>query len=225
MGWWQQQLIGIAAVLVWLALVASLVLTVRARWPQRGEWSRKVAHIGAGPVVLIAWVFGVDRWIAISAALLVTVLAAFNHRRRLLPGIEDIDRASYGTVAYGASIALLLGGWWPQQPLTVAAGVLVMACGDGLAGLVGSQVASPTWQILGQRRSLAGTATMALTSLGVLLALAGLAAAVGQQAPSTAALIGIATAAALLEQVAIGGLDNLTVPLAAAWLWSRLTLA
>jgi phytol kinase len=225
MGWWQQQLIGIAAVLVWLALVASLVLAVRARWPQRGEWSRKVAHIGAGPVVLIAWCFGVDRWIAISAALSVTLLAAFNHRRRLLPGIEDIDRASYGTVAYGASIALLLVGWWPQQPLTVAAGVLVMACGDGLAGLVGSQVASPTWQILGQRRSLAGTATMALTSLGVLVALAGLAAAVGQQAPPTAALIAIATAAALLEQVAIGGLDNLTVPLAAAWLWSRLTLA
>jgi phytol kinase len=224
MDWWQQQLIGIAAVLIWLALVACLVLAVRARWPQRGEWSRKVAHIGAGPVVLIAWGFGVDRWIAILAAALVTLLAAFNHRRRLLPGIEDIDRASYGTVAYGASITLLLVAWWPQQPLTVAAGVLVMACGDGLAGLVGPVVASPTWQILGQRRSLAGTTTMALTSLAVLLALAALAGGGGQPVPTATAVVGIALAATLLEQVAIGGLDNLSVPLAVAWLWSRLTL-
>lgn len=222
MGWWWQQLAGIGAVLLWLALVASLVLAVRARWPSRGEWSRKVAHIGAGPVVVIAWLCGVDRWIAIPAAALVTLLAAFNHHRRVLPGIEDIDRASYGTVAYGASITLLLLAWWPHQPLSVAAGVLVMACGDGLAGLVGPLVVSPSWQILGQRRSLAGTATMAITSLVVLLLLAAVAGAVGQPAPLPAAGLGIALAAALLEQVAIGGLDNLTVPLAVALLWSRL---
>jgi phytol kinase len=225
MDWWGRQLIGVLAVLVWLTLVIGVSLAVRARWPERGEWSRKVVHLGAGPVVLIAWFFAVDRWIAAPAAALVTLLAAFNHRRRVLPGIEDIDRASYGTVAYGASITLLLLGWWPQQPLTVAAGVLVMACGDGLAGLVGPMVASPSWQILGQRRSLVGTATMALTSLVVLLAVAGLAGAVGQRAPLPTALIAIALAATLLEQVAIGGLDNLSVPIAVAWLWSRLTLA
>lgn len=220
MGWWWQQLIGAAAVLIWLILVASLALAVRARWPDWGEWSRKVVHIGAGPVVLIAWFVGLDRWIAIPAAALITLLAAFNHRRRLLPGLEDIDRASYGTVAYGASITLLLFWWWPQQPLTVAAGVMVMACGDGLAGLVGPQLASPSWQILGQRRSLAGTATMAITSLVVLLALVAVAGSTGHPVPRVEAAMAIAVAAALLEQVAIGGIDNLSVPLAVAWLWS-----
>ena len=175
--------------------------------------------------MLFRSLFGVDRWIAIPAAAGVTLLAAFNHRRRVLPGIEDIDRASYGTVAYGASITLLLLACWPRQPLTVAAGVLVMACGDGLAGLVGPQWPSPTWQILGQRRSLAGTATMAISSLMVLLAMAGLAGVVALPAPSPITLIGIAMAAASLEQVAIGGLDNLTVPLAVAWLWSQLATA
>jgi phytol kinase len=128
-------------------------------------------------------------------------------------------------VAYGASITLLLLVWWPWEPLVVASGVLVMAFADGLAGLLGPQVASPSWTILGQRRSLVGTATMALTSLAVLLALAALAAAGGQPVPTPAAVVGIALAAALLEQVAIGGLDNLTVPLAVAWLWSQLMVA
>ena len=224
MGWWGQQWIGVLAVLVWLTLVAFLSLAVRARWPERGEWSRKVMHIGAGPVVLIAWALSIDRWVALPSAALATLLTAVNHRRRLLPGLEDVNRASYGTVAYGASITLLLLVWWPQDPLVVATGVLVMAFADGLAGLVGPQVTSPSWQILGQRRSLAGTATMALTSLAVLLTLAALAGASGQPVPTPAALVGIALAAALLEQVGIGGLDNLSVPLAVAWMWSQLTV-
>jgi phytol kinase len=224
MGWWGQQLIGVSAVLVWLTLVTGLSLAVQGRWPERAEWTRKVVHIGAGPVVLIAWALGIDRWVALPSAALATLLAAVNHRRRLLPGLEDVDRFSYGTVAYGASITLLLLVWWPRQPLVVASGVLVMAFADGLAGLVGPQVASASWLILGQRRSLAGTATMALTSLAVLLALAALAGASGQPVPTPASLVVIALAAALLEQVAIGGLDNLTVPLLVAWLWSRLTV-
>ncbi|MEI6616868.1 MAG: dolichol kinase [Cyanobium sp. ELA507] len=224
MDWWGRQWIGVIAVLVWLTLVASISLAVRARWPERGEWSRKVVHIGAGPVVLIAWALGIDRWVALPSAALATLLTAVNHRRHLLPGLEDVNRASYGTVAYGASITLLLLVWWPRNPLVVAAGVLVMAFADGLAGLVGPQVTSPSWRILGERRSLAGTATMALTSLVVLLALAALAGASGQPVPTPAALVGIALAAALLEQVGIGGLDNLSVPLAVAWMWSQLTV-
>jgi phytol kinase len=58
----------------------------------------------------------------------------------------------------------------------------------------------------------------------VLLALAALAGGGGQPVPTATAVVGIALAATLLEQVAIGGLDNLSVPLAVAWLWSRLTL-
>jgi phytol kinase len=66
---------------------------------------------------------------------------------------------------------------------------------------------------------------MAISSLMVLLAMAGLAGVVALPAPSPITLIGIAMAAASLEQVAIGGLDNLTVPLAVAWLWSQLATA
>ena len=212
---------GVAAVSAWLALLAAAARVVRRRWNGEGsegqrEWSRKLVHIGSGAVVLIAWAFAIDRRIAIPAAAAITLLAALNHRLRVLPAVEDVGRASYGTVAYGASITLLLWQFWPWEPAAVAAGVLVMALGDGLAGLVGPLWPTASWRVLGQRRSLLGTTTMAAASLFVL---SGLSLAVG--GPSWPQLLAIAAAATLLEQLAVGGIDNLTVPLGVAWLWQR----
>ena len=217
--WIRRQLFAIGAVVAWLTLVASLALLVRQRWSDEPEWSRKVVHIGTGPVLLMAWGLGIDRQIALPAAGVITLLAALNHRIRVLPAIEDVDRRSYGTIAYGATIVLLLLLWWPAQPAAVAAGVLVMAFGDGLAGLIGPIWPSPRWQVLGQKRSLVGTATMALASLGALLFVRQLALASGLTAPDLGALAATALLAAALEQVAWLGLDNLSVPLAVAALW------
>lgn len=222
MGWllaqpeWLRQGIGIAAVALWLSVLALLALLIRQRWNSHGEWSRKLVHIGGGAVVPLAWLFGIERWLAIPAAGLITLLAWFNHRRRLLPAIEDVGRASYGTVAYGASITLLLLLFWPQKPDAVCAGVLVMALGDGLAGLIGPRIPSPSWRVLGERRSLVGTLTMGLVSLGALLALATAA----PPGPGLWMLALLALIATGLEQIALLGLDNLTVPLAVALLWA-----
>ena len=220
---WSQQLLGVAAVAGWLALLALAALQVRRRWNGQREWSRKLVHIGTGAVVPIAWATGIDRLIAIPAAGLITLLAAMNHRFRLLPAIEDVGRASYGTIAYGASITLLLLQFWPQQPAAVAAGVLVMAVGDGLAGLLGPLVSSPCWLVWGQRKSVVGTSAMAAGSLAMLLLVRQLAIAAGLPHPELPALLAISATAVVLEQVAVGGLDNFTVPLAAGWLWQRLS--
>ncbi len=217
--WIRRQLPGIGAVVTWLTLVCTTALLVRRRWPDQPEWSRKVVHIGSGPVLLIAWGLGIDRRIALPVAGLVTVLAALNHRIRILPGIEDVDRRSYGTIAYGATIVLLLLLWWPAQAAAVAAGVLVMACGDGLAGLIGPLWPSPSWQVWGQKRSLLGTSTMALASLGALALVRQLALASGSTAPDLGTLAAMAVLATALEQVAWLGIDNLSVPLAVAALW------
>ncbi len=213
------QLSGVLAVAVWLALLSGAALALRHHWPEQREWSRKLVHIGAGPVVLIAWAFGVERMIAVPAAGTITLLAALNHRVRVLPAIEDVERRSYGTIAYGASITLLLWIWWPAHPTTVAAGVLVMAFGDGLAGLLGPLIPSPSWTVMGERRSLVGTAAMGMASLSVLLALALLG---GGAAPPAAGIALIALLATGLEQWALLGIDNFTVPLTVAGLWQLL---
>ena len=200
----------------WLTVLALLASLVKRRWPNQQEWSRKLVHIGTGPVVLIAWACGIDRSIAVPVAGGITLLAALNHRLRILPGIEDIDRHSYGTIAYGASITLLFWLFWPTRPEPVLAGVLTMALGDGLAGLVGPLVSSPRWKVLGQTRSLVGTAVMGITTVGVLL---GLALVQPTAAPPAWALLAMAAVATGVEQWASAGIDNLTVPLAVAGMW------
>jgi phytol kinase len=217
------QLWGVAAVAGWLTLLAALALEVRRRWQGRREWSRKLVHIGTGAVLPIAWLFGIDQAIALPAAALVTLLAALNHRVGVLPAIEDIDRHSYGTIAYGASITLLLWLYWPQQPAAATAGVLVMAFGDGLAGLLGPWIPSSSWQVCGQRKSLVGTAAMAGASLALLLLLRAVALVQQLPAPTPWALVAVAAVAVLLEQWSLLGIDNLTVPLAVGGLWSLLS--
>lgn len=218
-GWWAHQLVGITAVAAWLALLATLAIQVRRRWNGQREWSRKLVHIGTGMVVLIAWALGIDRLIALPAAAVITLLAAWNHRLRILPAIEDVGRPSYGTVAYGASTTLLLALFWPEHPAAVASGVMVMAWGDGLAGLVGPALSSPSWSVFGQRKSVAGTLTMASASLGVLLLIDQIAQAQGLGSPPLPALVAMVAIATALEQVATLGMDNFTVPIVTGWLW------
>ena len=217
------QLWGVAAVAGWLTLLAALALEVRRRWQGRREWSRKLVHIGTGAVLPIAWLFGIDQAIALPAAALVTLLAALNHRVGVLPAIEDIDRHSYGTIAYGASITLLLWLYWPHQPAAATAGVLVMAFGDGLAGLLGPWIPSSSWRVCGQRKSLVGTAAMAGASLALLLLLRAVALVQQLPAPTPWALVAVAAVAVLLEQWSLLGSDHLTVPLAVGGLWSLLS--
>jgi len=157
--------------------------------------------------------------IAVPCAVVVTLIAFINHRWNLLPAVEDVGRNSYGTVAYGFAICLLLILFWADNPAAACAGVLVMAFGDGLAGLIGRSVRSPNWTILDQRKSVVGTTTMAITSAVVLLALV----LVTQNQLTPLRLLVVCTLAVGLEQLSIWGIDNLTVPLGVALGWTWMT--
>ena len=199
-----------------MVIVVASALLARNRWPNQRELSRKIVHIGTGAVIPMAWWFAIPAVIAIPFAGVVTLATAINQRWRLIPAVEDVDRNSYGTTAYGLAITALLVMYWPHQPEAVCAGVLVMACGDGLAGLIGRAVTSPRWTVAGQTKSLAGTATMLTVSFGVLLALT---ITDGSGVNGTGALL-LAAVATGLEQISPAGIDNLSVPLAVGFLWA-----
>ena len=101
-------LTGLALITAWLGAVFIVASLISKRWPQQQELSRKVVHIGAGFALPIAWATEIPASIALAAAALASALALINHRWRLLASIEDVRRFSYGTVAYGVSITLLL---------------------------------------------------------------------------------------------------------------------
>ena len=198
-----------------MVIVLAAALLARRQWPNQRELSRKIVHIGTGAVIPMAWWFAIPAPIAIPFAGVVTLATAINQRWRLIPAVEDVDRNSYGTTAYGLAITALLMLFWPSRPDAVCAGVLVMAFGDGLAGLIGRAVTSPRWSIAGQTKSLAGTTTMLMVSFGVLLALSIVG---GSGANWTVALL-LSVVATGLEQLSPAGIDNLSVPLVVGCLW------
>ncbi len=197
----------------------SAAVVCRVRWPNQRELSRKIVHIGTGPVIPLAWWLGIPSDWAIPMAILITIVILINHRWRLLPAIEDVERRSYGTVAYALTITLLLIFFWPENAAAVCSGVLVMAFGDGLAGLIGRKVRSPNWLIWGQRKSIAGTLTMAVITLIILFTLSLLIDA-SFHPLRIFAVTGLAVG---LEQLSRWGIDNLTVPMGVAVAWSWMT--
>ena len=200
-------------------VIASAVLCRRLR-PNQRELSRKIVHIGTGAVVPLAWFFEIPFVVALPVAAVITVVTTINHQWRFIPAVEDVDRNSYGTIAYGIAITTLLLLFWPTRADAVSAGVLVMALGDGLAGLIGRNVASPKWVLFGQTKSSVGTMTMAVVSGLVLIGLARWSGA-DLSLPAALGMVAMATG---LEQLSWSGLDNLSVPLSVGVLWSQLVV-
>ena len=200
-------------------VIAGAVLSRRLR-PNQRELSRKIVHIGTGAVVPLAWFFEIPFVVALPVAAVITVVTTINHQWRFIPAVEDVDRNSYGTIAYGIAITTLLLPFWPTRADAVSAGVLVMALGDGLAGLIGRNVASPKWVLFGQTKSSVGTMTMAVVSGLVLIGLARWSGA-DLSMPAALGMVAMATG---LEQLSWRGLDNLSVPLSVGVLWSQLVV-
>ena len=199
-------------------MVTAGAVLCRRLWPTQRELSRKIVHIGTGAVIPLAWFFEIPFVVALPVAAVITALTAMNHQWRLIPAVEDVDRNSYGTIAYGMAITTLLLLFWPTRADAVCAGVLVMALGDGLAGLIGRNVASPKWVLFGQTKSSVGTITMAVVSGLVLIGLAQWSGA-DLSLPAALGMVAMATG---LEQLSWGGIDNLIVPLSVGVLWSQL---
>ena len=201
--------IAVFVIALWIIIILLIAFLCKRYFPKKEELSRKIIHIGTGPVILLAWLFDIPKNIAFLSALFITVALGINYQYRLLPAIEDIERKSFGTIAYGISITLLLLLFWPLHASSISIGILSMAFGDGLAGLIGKSINSPKWSILGQSKSIAGTLTMgtvvAITTATI--------ASINNLDLQPIEIIVISLVATLLEQISPWGIDNLTVPI------------
>ncbi len=201
--------IAILVIALWIITILLVAFLCKRYLPKQEELSRKIIHIGTGPVIILAWLFDIPKSIAFFSALFVTIALGINYKYRLLPAIEDVERKSFGTIAYGISITLLLLLFWPHYASSISIGVLSMAFGDGLAGLIGKSMTSPKWSVLGQTKSLAGTITMgsvvAITTVTI--------SSINNLNVESLEIIVISLIATLLEQVSPWGIDNITVPI------------
>ena len=173
----------------------------------RGEAARKLLHIIIGSYVA-CWAFFLpsEHIELLSVALFVG--AAISHRFKIFHAIIDIKRRSWGDLFYAAGIGI--AALVSNSPWIFAVAILHMSIADGLAGLVGSSLGKDSgYKVIGQKKSLAGTAAFFVSSVAILFAIA--------PGPMHLTLgwhgLLIPVVATLAENFGVYGSDNITVPL------------
>ena len=205
-----------------LAGVYLLILVVTAELlnrlsPSPAEVTRKIVHIGAGQVVLIAWWFNIPGWVGAIAGVLAAGIAILSYRLPILPSLESVGRHSYGTLFYAISIGVLVGGFFTLgQPVFAAIGILVMAWGDGLAALVGQRWGKHGYKVFNAQKSWEGSGTMALIGFGVTGGLLTFHFGFAGEIVIIAAIVAVISTG--LETFSRWGIDNLTVPVGSSLL-------
>jgi phytol kinase len=148
-------------VLIYLGILLAIAEGLSRKNHLSPELTRKIVHIGSGNVMLLAWWFDIPMEIGITAAFIAGLIALSSYFLPILPSVNSVGRQSLGTFFYALSIGLLIWWFWSiQQPIFAVLGILIMAWGDGLAAVVGSQFGKHPYAIFGNKKSLEGTATM-----------------------------------------------------------------
>ncbi|KAG5185810.1 putative phytol kinase, chloroplast precursor, carboxyterminal half [Tribonema minus] len=219
---------------VWVQLWS--VLVQQGKLPS--TVSRKVVHCSSGPLFLLFWPFfsPAGRYMAAAVPLLQATrltLAGFAAAksgsgggfRKQNPLVQVVSRSGSASEAVGGpllyvlvlAVATILE--WRASLVGVMA-VCQMAAGDGLADLVGRHVKGKKWWF-SEHKSYVGSLAFVAGGFVVSLALVGWLHALGCIAVSAQAaalrVLGISAVCAVVEAVAMDGVDdNVSVPVAAA---------
>ncbi|MFE4104671.1 diacylglycerol/polyprenol kinase family protein [Almyronema epifaneia] len=202
-------------VVLWIGLVGIVAASLWQFTAASPEMVRKVLHIGAGNVILLAWWFSIPAWLGILASVLFSGLTLLSYRIPLIPGLDSVGRKSLGTFFYAVSFGVLIAWFWPLNlPHYAVIGLLIMTWGDGLAAIVGQRWGAHPYQVSGMQKSWEGSLTMAIAgSLICWLVLLSVQGAIWQTW-LVALVVGLITTG--LEAFSKLGIDNLTVPIAGA---------
>ena len=220
---WPLPVVQIVFVGAWLGVLGLVTEGLYLTRSVSSEITRKIVHIGAGNVILLAWWLQTPTWMGIAASVIFSLVALMSYWLPILPGINSVGRTSLGTFFYAVSIGILTAVFWPQgHPEFTALGILAMTWGDGLAALVGQAYGRHPYKVWGIKKSWEGSGAMLLASF--MTSYAVLTAAQGSTVTGFAIALLVAMFATLLEAFSKLGIDNLTVPLGSAFLAYGLSL-
>lgn len=176
------------------------------------ELTRKVVHIGAGNVILLAWWLDIPLFVILGASAIAGLLAIISYFLPILPSINSVGRESLGTFFYAFSIGILSACfWYPSLYHYTVIGILVMAWGDGMAALIGQNFGKHKYSVFGMTKSWEGSLAMGIASFLVVSIV--LISVTGEEWRSLAVAGVVAVSATGLEAFSKWGIDNLTVPL------------
>ncbi|MTJ47808.1 diacylglycerol/polyprenol kinase family protein [Dolichospermum sp. UHCC 0259] len=205
----------ITAAAAWVGLIICIAWVVSHFTDSETEIIRKIAHIGIGNVILIAWWLDIPAYVGITASIFASIITLLSYKFPILSGINNIDRQSFGTFFYAVSIGILLGVFWHlQQPQYGVLGIMTMTWGDGLAALIGKRFGKHQYIVFGCQKSWEGSLTVTLISYFICVTI--LLVTQGNIWQTWMISLIVAVIATILEAFSFWGIDNLTVPIGSA---------
>jgi phytol kinase len=198
---------------LFIALVGVGLLVVTGEYLRRvhlfhAEVTRKFIHITVASFAA-TWPFFLEWNQIYLISMLMFVGILFSRFMHLFGAIHGVKRRTWGELFFAMSIGIcaVLG----QSPWGFAAAMLVMGVADGFAALVGTLLDDThRYKVLGHFKSREGTITFFVMALIILTVCANL----GNLSPTVFKLLSLAGLVTILENVSVGGTDNLSVPLA-----------
>jgi phytol kinase len=218
----------IITLLVALAYLRALDFCAQRGWIE-SHLSRKLIHIGTGPLFVLCWLLFPPVWYARWLAALVPLLFTIQFALIGLGVIQDEasvkamsrtgDRREilHGPLFYGIIFVIMTLLYWKTSPIGMTA-LMLMCGGDGLADILGRGVKSPhlPWS---PRKTVAGSLGMLFGGWVLAALILGIYVAAGLFTRSFVSYLlpitWIALAGAVVESLPFADIDNITVTLAA----------
>jgi phytol kinase len=190
--------------------------------------SRKLIHIGTGPIFVICWLMFPDlpisRWLAALVPLLITVQFALvgtgilkdESAVKAMSRTGDRREILRGPLFYGIVFVAITLFYWKDSLIGIPA-LMMMCGGDGIADIVGRRVRSPKlpWS---PEKSVAGSLSVFAGGLCLTVLIFAIYGWVGAfPGPITRYLLPvtwIALGAMLVESLPFKDIDNITITLA-----------
>src|SRR5512145_3206978 len=210
-----------AAALGWLRLMDFFA---HKGWME-SRLSRKIIHIGTGPIFVLCWLMFPDvwyaRWLAALVPGLITVQFALvglgimkdDASVQAMSRTGDRREILRGPLFYGIMFVLLTVVYWKDSPIGITA-LMMMCGGDGIADIVGRRVRSPKlgWS---REKSVAGLVSVFIGGWLMTLILIAIYIGVGVFAAPFSAYVlpvtWIALGATLVESLPFKDIDNVTL--------------
>jgi phytol kinase len=217
-----------AAAIAWLRIMD---FAAHRGWIE-SRLSRKLIHIGTGPIFVLCWLLfpgeWYDRYLAALVPGLITVQFALiglgvikdEASVKAMSRTGDPREILRGPLYYGIMFVLLTIFFWKDSPVGLVA-LMMMCGGDGIADLVGRRMRSPRLPWSGEK-SVAGSLSVFIGGFGLSLAILAVYVSLGIfPAPLGYYLLPlglIALVSMLVESLPHKDVDNITMTVTAALL-------
>jgi phytol kinase len=211
--------------LLWLRLMDILA----HRGVISSKVSRKIIHVGTGPIFVLCWLLFVNTFparfyaavipLVITAQFVLVGLGFINDPAAVAAMSRSGNRREIlkGPLFYGIVFVILTIVFWYESPVGIIA-LMILCGGDGLADIVGmrfGKVKLP-WS---KKKSWAGTAAVLVGGIIFSLAVLSVYLAAGKfpglLIDYVPAVVIISFVCSLVESIPISNIDNITVPITA----------